>query len=262
MTDISYHIFSPEKTAENMAAAALSELIATEEPDVAWSRMIRHRLAGHAAAGCTDRYYIALDGSKCVSRLWCGWGKHADAIGNWGHFRTAEIMQGRGIGRRLLDCWFEHQQSTADNPAAFLCSCGKPFLVELYGRYGFRLALKNTEVGPLYCPWGNSPGTFQEFCEEYYTDCDELTFLPGKTEYRHEVDCLLYFALREQGEQFGLPGMASYEEALMLLESSPDAGLLERIAISNGHTVGWAFTPQGGKRQVQLHPKYRRCQLC
>ena len=152
MTDISYHIFSPEKTAENMAAAALSELIATEESDVAWSRMIRHRLAGHAAAGCTDRYYIALDGSKCVSRLWCGWGKHADAIGNWGHFRTAEIMQGRGIGRRLLDCWFEHQQSSTDNPAAFLCSCAKPFLVELYGRYGFRLALKNTEVGPLYCP--------------------------------------------------------------------------------------------------------------
>ena len=85
-----------------------------------------------------------------------------------------------------------------------------------------------------------------------------MTFLPGNAEYRHEVDCLLYFALREQEEPFGLPGISSYEAALMLLKSDPQAGVLERIAISNGHTVGWSFTFPDGKRQMQLHPKYRR----
>lgn len=258
MNPVTFHIFSPGNTAEQTAAAALAEVISAEEPDAAWSRMILHRLKGNVSKECTDRYYIAMKDGKCVSRLWCGWGKHANAIGNWGHFRTADAMQGKGIGRSVLDLWFEHQQTTENGPAAFLCSCGKEFLVKLYGRYGFRTALKDTKIGPLYCPWGKAPETFQEFCEEYYTACSELTFLPGNAEYRHEVDCLLYFALREQEEPFGLPGISSYEAALMLLKSDPQAGVLERIAISNGHTVGWSFTFPDGKRQMQLHPKYRR----
>lgn len=261
MNDVSFHTFSPGNAAENTAAAALREVIANEEPDIAWSRMILHRLDGRVSSECIDRYYIAMADGKCVSRLWCGWGKHADAIGNWGHFRTANIMQGKGIGRRLTDRWFEHQQETADGPAAFFCSCAKPFLVRMYGEYGFRLALAGTETGPMYCPLGASPATFQEFCEAYYIGCDELTLLPGTAEYRHEIDCLLYFACQAHGEKFGLPDMPTYETALMLLEENPAAGRLERIVISGGHTVGWAFTPAGGERKIQLHPKYRKADI-
>lgn len=154
MNPVTFHIFSPGNTAEHTAAAALAEVISAEEPDAAWSRMILHRLKGNVSEECTDRYYIAMKDGKCVSRLWCGWGKHANAIGNWGHFRTADAMQGKGIGRSVLDLWFEHQQTTENGPAAFLCSCGKEYLVKLYGRYGFRTALKDTKTGPLYCPWG------------------------------------------------------------------------------------------------------------
>jgi hypothetical protein len=44
---------------------------------------------------------------------------------------------------------------------------------------------------------------------------------------------------------------------ILLLKNNPQAGLLERIEIDNGHTVGWAFTQYGGAREIQIHPKYQ-----
>ena len=81
--------------------------------------------------------------------------------------------------------------------------------------------------------------------------------MPGNIQHRHEIDCLLSFSLQEYGKSLGLPSIGSYEEAILLLKNDPQAGLLERIAIDNGHTVGWAFTPISGAREMQIHPKYQ-----
>ena len=257
MNNITLHTFIPNHSKNNIAGAALKEIIATQEPVASWSKMMLYRIDGNASKYCTDQYYIAIQDEKCVSRLWCGWGNHKDAIGNWGNFKTADCMQGKGIGRRLLDFWFDHMKSISNEPLAFLCTCGKPNLVKLYSQYGFRPALKNRETGPLYCPLGNSPESFQDFCEMYYSNSNNLKFLPGNIQHRHEIDCLLSFSLQEYGKSLGLPSIGSYEEAILLLKNDPQAGLLERIVIDNGHTVGWAFTPIGGAREMQIHPKYQ-----
>ncbi len=231
-------------------AAKLDRLLQNENPLMTYSQMMRLRLSGAAAHECTDRFFIAAIGEEAVSRIWYGWGKHPDAAGNFGNFRTEEKWRGRGIGGQVLSALFRDRMERRDLPLALFCTAGTREIIKLYARYGFRLAVRNRETGPLYCPLGGSPASFQEFCAKYYAPSGKLTVRPAFIGWRHEIDCLLNFCLTDLGIPFGLPGVANLEDALL----NPGKGQAELFFAENGHCVGWAFTPAGGVRAVQLHP--------
>lgn len=252
-SDIRYDRFAAGG-AMSEAARILDRELANENPGMTYSQMMRLRLSGRAAAECTDTYFIATtpDG-EYVARLWHGWGRHPESIGNFGNFKTLEKFQRRGIGRRLLDMWYADREGRADLPLALFCTSSKPHLVRLYGEYGFRPALRGSEGGPLYCPLGGSPATFQEFCEKYYTPAEFLELRPASIGWRHEIDCLLNFFMQDHRQSASLPGAVNLEYALL----NPAAGKAELFFTDAGRCVGWAFTPAGGERSCCLFPRYR-----
>ena len=222
--------------------------VAALDLGVPYADMLRRRAAGELKEQCTDIYFLATEGGELLSRLWCGWGKHAGAVANFGNFVTRADLRGRGIGRALLADWQSCIAERKDAPRAFFCNAGAPHLVKFYAPYGFRLAVDGTEVGPLYCPIGDSPATFREFCAEYYTPTAALTARPASVEYRHEIDCLLRFALLNEGESLGVAGFGSVEEAYLR------GALSELVFYFNGaeNVVGW-----GKGDEVQVYPAYR-----
>ena len=241
------------------AAGALSGLL-REESQRSYAHMMLYRLAGKAAGECEDRYFIAMEDGQCVSRIWYGWGRHQAAVGNFGNFRTAEDHQRRGIGRSLLDMLIASVRNSADLPRCLFCTCSQPHLVRMYGALGFRPALEGTDRGLLYCPLGGSPDSFDGFIRGYYRPARSLYFAPGTVGFRHEVDCLLAFSLRAAGEMnsFGLKSFPTYEAAFLALAEDPASGKLERVATEDDRTVGWAYTPAGGEREIQLYPAFRK----
>jgi hypothetical protein len=50
--------------------------------------------------------------------------------------------------------------------------------------------------------------------------------------------------------------MPSYEIAILTLLNNPNAGKLEVIVNDINHVVGWAWTPNGMARLIQVHPKF------
>ena len=144
---IEYFTYLPGKvnSPEAVRAGKSLETLMQAESDQSYARMMRCRLAGKVSAECEDRYFIALDGEKCVSRIWYGWGRHRGAVGNFGNFRTAEDHQRMGIGKKLFTMLVDDLKKTADRPECLFCTSSKPHLVRLYGTMGFRPALKGTE---------------------------------------------------------------------------------------------------------------------
>lgn len=258
---IQYFTYLPGKvnSPETVRAGKSLDALIQAESDQSYARMMRCRLAGKVSAECEDRYFIALDGEECVSRIWYGWGRHRGAVGNFGNFRTAEDHQRMGIGKTLFTMLVDDLKNSSDRPDCLFCTSSKPHLVRLYGTMGFRPALKGTEGGPLYCPLGESPESFDDFCEMYYRPAKSLHFSPGTAGFRHEVDCLLNFALRAAGETdtTGLVSFPTYEAAFLAAEEAPARGKLERVETEDGRTVGWAFRPSGGVREICLHPAFR-----
>ncbi|MBQ8351813.1 MAG: GNAT family N-acetyltransferase [Clostridia bacterium] len=237
---------------EPATKALLCENVKDVDRGQYYADMLRKRSAGELAAVCTDIYYIATQEGAFVSRLWNGWGKHRDAIGNFGNFQTNAELRGQGIGRQMLEVWREHVRAREDAPLALFCNAGAEHLVKLYAPYGFRLAVDGTTVGPLYCPLGSSPATFREFCADYYGEKQTMTEKPATVEYRHEIDCLLRFALLNEGENLGLPGVGSMEEAYL-------KGLLDDMLLyfnEKDHVVGWGIRTADGVCR-QLYPTYR-----
>ena len=95
---------------------ALCNMVKDELPDAAHTQIIRRRLQGEFADLCTDNYYIAYEDNVCYSRLWTGWGKHKDAIGNFGHFLTLPEKRGQGLGREVIKKWSADIKSRGDAP--------------------------------------------------------------------------------------------------------------------------------------------------
>jgi len=205
-----------------------------------YADMIRLRISGGAAAECDDTYFVALEGEKCLSRLWHGWGRHENAIGNFGNFLTLEEARGTGVGRRLLHMWMEDLEVKETKPLALFCSA-KEEIAPIYFPYGFRPALAGRTFGPLYKPVGDSPETFGEFCEQYYEPADELICRKATVGWRHEIDCLLKFALADRGLPFGF-GEINLEAALLY-----HPGKAELLFTPSGRCVGWMFE---GEKQV------------
>ena len=101
-----FDIYLPEKGL-NEAGIALSNMIKDLDHGVPYADMLRIRVAGGTLTESVDRYFVAHENGACISRLWNGWGRHENAIGNFGHFFTLENMRGKGIGKRLLEMWYE-----------------------------------------------------------------------------------------------------------------------------------------------------------
>ena len=203
------------------------------------------RLSGELLDVCNDIYFLTHDDGKGLSRLWMCYGKHENAVSNWGAVYTAEEARGKGLCARTLDYCFEQIDAMEDPPLALFCTAGD--VARLYKRYGFVPALKGTDKGPLYRPSANAPKTFGEFCESYYTPTDELFVIDADFGWRNEIDCLLRFALWDIGEEFGIKDVT---DLYVLLMQTPERAKI--ILTKENRCVGWAVDDI-----MQLHPKYR-----
>ena len=238
---------------QTQASEALAAWLFATDTDRSYLPMMQYRVAGNAADQCKDIYYLAMDGDRILSRHWNGWGKHPHAVGNFGNFMTKEEARGQGIGRKLLNMWYEDLMQQPDRPLGLFCSAVNGYLIDLYGGYGFTQAVIKPTFSMLYMPLDDSPATFPELCEDYYCTAQSLTVRPATVEWRHEIDCLLKFALSAEGETFGLPGCKSLEEAIVW----PHIGNAQLVFTEKDRPVGWSFTGSDGITHWQLHPKYR-----
>ena len=236
---------------KNSACLALLKMMDGFDPDQAYANMIRLRLSGVYSKECKDIFYTAFENDQPLSRHWNGWGKHKDAVGNWGHFYTDESCRGKGIGKKLLNFWFEDLKSWDDTPLCFLCSAGTKELTDLYRRYGFRPAIEGTDHGYLYMPLQNSPESFRELHQNYYQPSKLLFHRPATVEYRHEIDCLLRYTFSDLGLGFSVGRLWSIEEAL--LKYPDQAGM---YFSEDGHCVGCSF-----EGKVKIHPIYKDSEI-
>ncbi len=234
------------------AAHILKEHIEKLDMDLSYARMMFNRVDGKVSDECVDTYYIAYEDNSLLTRLWNGWGKHKDAIGNFGNFLTVDEARGKGIGGKVLSMWYEDISSRTDLPLGLFCSAGSKELVSLYKKYGFNLAVRGTETGPLFKPLGNSPSSFVDFCKEYYVPSENLYVKSATVEYRHEVDCLLKFALMDNDLTFGFDEIHSIEEALVF-ENDYNT---EILFTDLNRVAGWQITLPDGTIKKQVYPLY------
>ena len=238
------------------ALRALKEHINTLDKTLSYAKMMEYRTNGMAKDECIDTYYIAYENEKMLSRLWNGWGRHENAIGNFGNFLTLEEARGKGVGGKLLKMWIDDISARQDSPLGLFCSAGSVELVNLYAKYGFSLAVKNTITGPLYKPLNDSPLTFSEFCEKYYTPSDKLYVRKASVEYRHEIDCLLKFALLNNDVEFGFEEAKSIEEILMFKKYGANI-----LFTKDNKVAGWQILLSDGCVKTQVYPLYNDSEI-
>lgn len=229
----------------NPMEQALLTMLKEIKAGTSYADMMRLRISGSVSDQCNDTYFVARKGEECLSRLWHGWGKHENAIGNFGNFLTREDLQGQGIGKQMMTVWQQTIDAEPNKPLGLFCS-SKERPAQMYFRYGFRPALKGKSYGPLYLPLGDSPETFQEFCEMYYLPTKKLIARTATIQWRHEIDLLLKFALLDRGLKFGIGEYTVIEQALLYAP-----GKAEQIFTEEGRCVGWRIGDQ-----TQLFPLY------
>ncbi|MBE6761979.1 MAG: GNAT family N-acetyltransferase [Ruminococcaceae bacterium] len=235
---------------KNEGYNALWNMVKDELPDESHTKIIRRRLQGEFADLCTDNYYIAYEDDVCYSRLWTGWGKHKDAIGNFGHFLTLPEKRGQGLGREVIKKWTADIKSRGDAPLALFCTATAE-ITEIYRPLGFREITPEAKGGFLYCPLGNSPETFKEFCDDYFVSGKEIYQKPASMEYRHELDCLLRFAFFALKEEFTMGGSFYVEDYFVKCPEKLSIFFDER-----NHVVGWGY-----EDNFKIHPAYRDCKI-
>lgn len=238
MTIETYHVGS----GETEAYRALKATIPQED------RYMHYRLEGNVAEASDDYYFVAHENGVALSRLWMSVPKNDHPIANWGAFFTLEEYRSRGIGGRVLDHCFETIPALPRRPLGLFCTAGKVGLAGLYARYGFTTAIHDTDCGPLYCPMGDSPAAFREFCNTYYTPAKSLRTEKATFRHRNEVDCLLKFALLDRGLDYRIDGEGDLN---MILLNTPERDA-RVILTETGKCVGWMLD---GK--VCLHPDYK-----
>lgn len=229
---------------ESEAQIALAKMLENENIGTSYADMMRYRVSNLAANECLDTYYVAHEGGKAYSRLWNGWGKHKNAIGNFGNFVTLEEIRGLGLGHRMLDHWYADISSREDLPLCFLCM-GDKRAAKLYFPYGFQTIEKGEQWGPLFMPLGDSPTDFGELCDLYYQPTSALFRRPATLEWRHEIDCLLKYSLWSMGLDYTIEGKI-LEQALLYYPNTA-----ELLFTDGDRCVGWMLN---GKAKV--HPKY------
>ena len=236
---------------KNSAYEAIYSMMAEYDLGLSYADMMRLRISGKLKDECHDVYYVAHEGGKGVSRHWMGYGKHKDAIGNWGNFYTDPDYRRQGLGAGVLNLWLEDLKTTEHKPLCFLCTGGALSLAQRYAQFGFRPAIRGKEFGPLYMPVGDSPDTFLEFCENYYKPSPVIFHRPATIEYRHEIDCLLRFYAIDNELDLSMDGVKYAEEGLLY-----QPGKTGMLFSEDGHCIGWSF---GGK--IRLHPLYKNSEI-
>ena len=235
----------------NDAGLAVKEMLREEKPGAIHTDTMRLRIGGGLVDLCTDTYFVAHDQGVAYSRLWYGWGKGRErAVGNFGNFLTLEQVRGQGIGRKMLELWYEDLNARSDKPLALFCSA-KEQAAKLYFPYGFRTAIKGAVEGPLFMPLRDKSWDFDAFCDMYYQPADYLLSRPATFAWRHEIDCLLYFSLRVRGESFGIGEVIRLEQALLYF---PERAKL--FFTPDERCVGWAVDDV-----AQIHPAYRHLRV-
>ena len=229
----------------NEAGVALSNMIKDLDLGVAYADTLRIRVSGGASKESIDRYYVAHENGICYSRHWNGWGRHENAIGNFGHFFTIEEMRGKGIGKRLLEMWHEDLMLQSDKPLVLCCTAGeRPG--KMYEPYGFLRVREGANWGPMFMPLGDTPKNFRSLCDMYYEPSDTLICKKATLEWRHEIDCLLKFAFFDRGIDFDIGNVSYIEHAL--LHYPNDTRL---IFTDENRCVGWMLG-----NEVRLYPEY------
>lgn len=222
---------------------SLYEMIPEEDTN------LHMRLAGGANDVCRDTFFLTHEDGRGLSRIWMGYGRQEGAVCNWGAVFTLEEYRGRGYCGRTLDFSFEYIDSLNTPPPALFCTAAG--MAPIYGRYGFVPALRGRTYGPMYRPCGDSPRSFAEFCESYYTSTDRLFAIDAHYGWRNEIDCLLKFALWDMGEEFGICGVDNLSALLMTEPSRAKIILTEE-----NRCVGWSVDGV-----TQLHPSYRGLEI-
>ncbi len=226
---------------KNKAYEFLNKMILPDD------HFLRMRLYGELTDVSNEIFFLTHDEEKGLSRIWMSYGKHKNAISNWGAVATPEEYRGKGYCAKTLEYCFDYVDSMQDSPLALFCTAGALWLTELYKKYGWTTAIKGTDRGPLYRPVGNSPKTFQEFCKQYYTETDELFVVDATFEWRNEIDCLLRFALIDIGEGFGINGI---NDIWPIILNEPERAKI--ILTKENKCVGWMIDGE-----MQLYPLYR-----
>ncbi len=244
-----FEMYLPEQGMTE-AGLALVEMVKEIDLGQSYADMLRFRVAGNAHTACYDRYFVAHENGIAYSRHWNGWGRHNNAIGNFGNFLTVEEMRGQGIGRKLLGMWYEDLTTHPHAPLAVFCTAGHRSS-KLYMPYGFHMIQDGAEFGPMYLPLGDSPERFCDFCEMYYEPSDVLICREATLEWRHEIDCLLKFALAEQGLSVEIGNIPNVESALLY-----HPGKAKMIFTESGRCVGWMLGDE-----IRLHPAYNRTSI-
>lgn len=245
-----YEIYIPGEP-KNEAGLALDQMMKDEKIGTSYADMIRYRASGAASKECTDIYFVAHEDGIGYSRLWHGWGKHENAIGNFGNFKTLEECQGKGIGKEMMKLWHQDITTRENLPLGLFCTSRLHTHNYFYRPVGFRAAIRGMEAGPLYLPLGNSPETFQQFCDMYYQPSDFLISRPATVQYRHELDLLLRFALQDMGKEFRIGDNVKMEECLLY-----KPGQANMLFTEQGKCVGWEI--DGG---IQVHPQYEHLKI-
>ena len=244
-----YDVFCPNR-GMNQAGQALAAMLASESPGKSYADAMRARVSGALMGECTDTYFVAHENGACVSRLWYGWGNHAHAIGNFGNFLTVDEYRGQGIGTKLLEMWYADLQARNDLPLGLFCTSA-PKAARMYEQYGMHPIMDGATYGPSYMPLGDSPETFADFCEWYYQPSLYLVSRPATFAYRHEIDCLLKFALLARGESLGIADTPSAEHAILYAINRA-----ELLFTESGACVGWSVDGQ-----TQVHPAYKNLKI-
>lgn len=211
-------------------------------------RFLRKRLCGELINVSNDFFFLAHNDTEGLSRIWMGYGKHANAVSNWGAVFTPEKHRGKGYCSEILKYCFEELENMNDAPTALFCTAGTLKLANLYKKYGFTTAINGRDCGPLYRPMGNSPKTFREFCRKYYTETEELFVVNADFDWRNEIDCLLRFALKDIGENFGIKGINDLWSIIM---DEPERAKI--ILTKENKCAGWMIDDE-----MQLYPIYRQ----
>ena len=85
----------------------------------------------------------------------------------------------------------------------------------------------------------------------YYQPADCLISRAASVQYRHEVDCLLKFALIDRGLKLEIGTQSSAEEALLYRP-----GQCNMLFTEQGRCVGWEIDGM-----AQVHPQYENVKI-
>ncbi len=210
-------------------------------------KYMHFRLDGNCLEHCEDIYYVAHENGVALCRIWMCYPRHKDAVCNWGAVYTLEECRGQGLCNRTLKFCFDEIAKLENAPAGLFCTAGAQWLTDMYSKFGFSTAIHDTTKGPLYYPLGDSPKTFKEFYENYYTDAKALRAVKATWEWRNEVDCLLKFAMWDNGLSYAIDGEADLNVILM---NTPERDA-KVILTDDNKCVGWMLD---GK--IKIYPKY------